>query len=87
MIVRRNKPGTSKPYNVDLVNTASNTDFLMGGKIYKNSTAHSVLVTAKSDLSSLTAKYEPGTIAYTAGFGNMWQLDAAGTWNAIIEEG
>lgn len=44
-----------------------------------------VMVTAKSDLASLSG-YEPSTIAYTAGFKNIWQLGADGNWVAIIEE-
>lgn len=45
----------------------------------------SIMVSSQSDLSSLIC--EPGTVAYTAGFGNMWQLDAEGTWQTIVEEG
>ena len=44
-----------------------------------------VMVTAKSDTENLTG-YEPSTIAFTAGFGNMWQLDASGSWQVITEE-
>ena len=87
MLVRHNKPGSNTPYSSDLVNTTGNMDYLKNGKIYKNAPTASVLVTAESDLEGLTAKYEPGTIAYTAGFVDMWQLSAAGEWVAIIEEG
>lgn len=45
----------------------------------------SIMVSSKSDLSGLICA--PGTVAYTAGFGNMWQLDAEGTWQTIVEEG
>ena len=86
MLVRRTKPGTNTPYSSDLVNTTGNLDYIKNGKIYKNAPTSSVLVTAKSDLASLT-KYEAGTVAYTAGFANMWQLNAAGEWIAIVEEG
>ena len=44
----------------------------------------SILVASAEDLESL--KVEPGTVAYTAGFGNMWQLDPEGNWQAIVEE-
>ena len=44
----------------------------------------SVMVSSESDLEELNV--EPGTVAYTAGFGNMWQMDAEGTWHAIVEE-
>lgn len=45
----------------------------------------SIMVSSQSDLSSLIC--EPGTVAYTAGFGNMWQKAADGTWATIVEEG
>lgn len=48
-------------------------------------TADSILIGSESDLATLDAV--PGTVAYTAGFGNMWQLDASGGWVAIAEEG
>lgn len=45
----------------------------------------SIMVADESELAELNV--EPGTVAYTAGFGNMWQLDAEGTWQTIVEEG
>ena len=45
-----------------------------------------IQVESKSDLANLTDTFT-GTIAYTAGFKNMWQLAADGTWEAIVEEG
>lgn len=45
----------------------------------------SIMVSSQSDLSGLVCA--PGTVAYTAGFGNMWQKAADGTWAAIVEEG
>jgi hypothetical protein len=38
-----------------------------------------VMVTAESDLANLP-DYQPGTIAFVAGFASMWQKSAAGTW-------
>lgn len=83
MIMKRNKPGTRTPYSVDVVNAAGNLDYIKSGKLYKNSTVHSVLVASQSDLAGLTDRYEAGTIAYTAGFGSMWQLSAEGTWEEV----
>lgn len=41
----------------------------------------SVLVRSQNDLSNLpSGMYLPGTIAYTAGFQAMWQLNASGSW-------
>ena len=44
----------------------------------------SIMVSSSEELETLNV--EPGTVAYTAGFGNMWQLDAEGNWQAIVEE-
>lgn len=41
-----------------------------------------VMVTAQSDLANLP-DYQPGTIAFVAGFGSMWQLSADGTWTEV----
>ena len=55
------------------------------GNIHVHVKTTDILVTSKADLDNLTG-YHPGSVAYTAGFGNMWQLDANGEWQAIIEE-
>ena len=47
---------------------------------------NTVLVTGESQLSELTG-FEPGSIAFTAGYANMWQLDPDGTWQVIVQEG
>lgn len=64
---------------IDLVNTAANIDYVSGGKIMRNSGARMVLVESQSQLSSLS-NYDPGTIAFTAGFVKMWQKSPGGTW-------
>lgn len=45
----------------------------------------SVLISSESALSDLTG-YPPGTIAFTAGYKSMWQLDLDGeTWVDMLE--
>lgn len=62
------------------------TDYIdQNGNIIKNDDAKMVMVRNKSDLDLLN-DYRPGTIAYTAGFKNMWQADADGEWQTIVEE-
>ena len=62
------------------------TDYVDGnGNLVKNDDAKMVMVRSKADLDVIVG-YRPGTIAYTAGFKNMWQLDASGEWQAIVEE-
>ena len=83
MINRRKKPNSEAEHVVDLVSTAGDTDYIIDGVIYKHSPVASVIVTAEADLATLD-DYEVGTIAYTAGFAKMWQLDASGDWISII---
>ena len=54
-------------------------DYVSNGEIIKNVACKSVLVSSSDDLSILQ-KYAPGTIAYTAGFKQMWQLSPSGDW-------
>ena len=62
------------------------TDYVDGnGNLVKNDDAKMVMVRNKADLNML-GSYRPGTIAYTAGFKNMWQLDASSEWQTIVEE-
>lgn len=62
------------------------TDYVDGnGNLVKNDDAKMVMIRNKADLDML-GSYRPGTIAYTAGFKNMWQLDASSEWQTIVEE-
>lgn len=54
------------------------------GNAHIHSKVSEVIVTDASDLAGLTG-YGVGSIAYTAGFANMWQLSASGDWVAIVE--
>ena len=53
------------------------------GNIQQNVQGGNVMVRTQADLSSLTS-YLPGTIAFTAGFVNMWQKKADGTWISML---
>ena len=55
------------------------TDYIENGVAHNNNVTHSVMVESESDLASLD-NYAVGSIAYTAGFGSMWQLSADGEW-------
>lgn len=65
-----------------VVNTGSRTDYVKSGTLYTGSPMSLVMVESQSQLSTLEG-YGPGTIAYTAGFGSMWQMDADGTWTEV----
>lgn len=67
------------------VQDMGNTDYILNGIIYQNAPTSSVLIRDESDLETLSdLDYEPGTIAYTAGFAQMWQLNSAGTWVSLL---
>ena len=70
----------SNPWGVNGMRsqTRPELDFVKDGEIYRMTGAVSVMVTGQADLANLD--YAPGTIAYTAGFGKMWQLAASGSW-------
>lgn len=69
------------PYGVATVTRTqgySETDYVKDGVLYKGAGSASVMVESESDLSDITGS--PGKIAYTAGFENIWQMAADGTW-------
>ena len=59
------------------------TAYVKDGVIYQNAPNDSVLVSSSSDLELLTS-YEPGTLAFTAGYVHMWQKGVDGTWTQIV---
>ena len=67
---------------MDVVTSAGASDYVMNGEVHMNVSGLAVMVESQSDLANLT-DYPPSSIAYTAGFANMWQLDANGTWQSI----
>ena len=58
-------------------------DYMKSGVLIHGSTALAVMVASSSELTGLAGKVPVGSIAYTAGYGTMWQLDAAGEWMEI----
>lgn len=82
MLIQRKKPGESVARYLDLVQDAGTTDYILDGVVIKDAPVKTIIVTSESDLAGLEG-YEPGTVAYTAGFGSMWQLDASGDWQEV----
>lgn len=64
---------------VTRVQQKNEIDYVKDGVVYKGSGSASVMVESQSDLAGLE-KSAPGTIAFTAGYVNMWQKKADGTW-------
>lgn len=67
---------------IDIVQDAGITDYVQNGMLHKSAPVRSVLVESESDLALLT-DYEPGTIAYTAGYTSIWQKSTTDTWESI----
>ena len=57
-----------------------NIDYIKNGKIHADVTSNTVMVASKSEAESTLGDYPPGTIAFTAGYVQMWQKAADGTW-------
>ena len=64
---------------IDVVDSRGLTSYVKNGEVVSNNAMIMVLVNDSSDLPVLS-DYAPGTIAYTAGFGQMWQKSPAGEW-------
>ena len=57
-------------------------DYIQDNKLIIGSSPRCVMVGSENDLDDLD-DYTPGSVAYTAGYSNMWQLDASGEWVSI----
>lgn len=54
-------------------------DYVQGNNLVMGADARTVMVGSSADLAEL-ADLTPGSIAYTAGFADMWQKNASGAW-------
>ena len=65
--------------------TLDEIDYVANGDVYHGVHTSNILVGSESDLAQLTG-YTPGSIAHTAGWASMWELDIDGaTWVPIQE--
>ena len=81
MIERRTPINGGEVY-IDQVQSVGSVDYIQDGRVVRNADLKSVMIASQNDLANLTG-YEPGTIAYTAGFKAIWQLSATGQWVAL----
>ncbi len=73
----------ANPYGINIIGrqqTSGETDYVKDGKLNRGANAPSVMVSSENDLKELTKIYTPGTVAYTAGFKAMWQLNSDSAW-------
>lgn len=82
MLLHKTEGNNKTIYYSDVVNARGNCDVLIDGKIYKNNEIQMVLVSSYAD-TALLGSYGAGTVAFTAGFTNMWQKAPNGTWVAF----
>lgn len=59
------------------------TTYMEHGQLVQARNPMNIMVESESDLTALAGKVDPGSIAYTAGYGSAWQLDASGAWQTI----
>lgn len=72
----------NEPQILDLVHNKSLISYVKNDRIIRNVPIQTVLVSSDSDL-ELLQDYSPGTIAYTAGYQQMWQKSPNGTWSTF----
>lgn len=53
------------------------------GELHTGANAPAILVRAEGDLANLPNTYAPGSLAFTAGFKQMWQRNAEGKWISL----
>lgn len=66
------------------VTTKTQINYVKDGVVYTGAIQDTVMVESEDDLEGL-ADFPVGTVAFTAGFGGMWQLAADGTWADMLE--
>lgn len=66
------------------IQTVSEVDYVKDGKLMSGSESNVVQINSQSELADIAGNYTPGSIAYTAGFKAMWQMNNAGEWVSII---
>lgn len=66
---------------IDLVNAVGDNSYYDGETIVRHVNPSTVLVSSEADLSTEEmSDLAPSSIAYTAGFANIWQKAVNGTW-------
>lgn len=76
------KPDGSREVIDEVINIGE-IDYVKDGVIHRSRPLKAVMVKQQSVLAKLDS-YEPGTIAFTVGFSNVWQKDIDGTWVSIV---
>ena len=67
---------------IDTISLMGRSIYIKDGAIHDSASLTLIMVEEESDLTDLSGAV-PGSIAYTAGFGSMWQLDADGVWQEV----
>jgi len=58
--------------------------YVKDGVLHENESIAVVMVESESDLTTLTLEYvNPGAVAFTAGFAQVWQIDTDGVWHEV----
>jgi len=72
-----------KDFTRDTLTTAVSVGYIKDGElIVGQAAAANILVSDESDL-DLIVDLEPGTLAHTPGYAEIWELDTEGNWVEI----
>ena len=67
-----------------LINSSNKTQFMVRNGIETSVSVSSVLVESYDDLATLPDSISVGSLAYTAGFGEVYQKDFDGSWVEVV---
>ena len=71
--------------NYQKIMTLGEIAYMLDGVLMDGREAKMVMVESDDDLTDLAGIVNPGSIAFTAGMGDIWQLKADGTWQSMAE--
>lgn len=57
--------------------------YMQDGVLMKGREASLVMIEDSDQLESLAGELNPGSVAFLAGMGTIWQLDATGEWQSV----
>ena len=75
---------TAEKHKLDIVSTSGDSDYVKDGVVHQHQEIRSVMVQSQNDLTDIASLYPPCTIAYTAGFTTMWQLNTDGEFVEVV---
>lgn len=69
-----------------IIDSTNNTQTMHDGNTTREVYTYQIIVESAEDLGSLDDGIGVGSLAYTVGFGNVWQKDFDGNWVEVVLE-